>query len=201
MNPHPPSSRLPGAALAEFVNFVESDWDAGIPLTELLNRVNLVVAGFIPKNQPQGSPVGRVKQIFTERGFRHYQTCRCIDPPGRHGRFAAYGYRHFVQALLVRRLLWERVPSEQIVVMMAGRTTEEIQHMFIEGVEIVAKPWTKALRTDLQVPASADREETWKRIRISPGIELHVRSDLPRPRPELLGLWLEQIEGVLVRLL
>ena len=51
----------------------------------------------------------RVKRTFTDRSFRHYTTLGCIDPPEKDGRRSVYGFRHLVQALVVRRLLWDRV--------------------------------------------------------------------------------------------
>jgi hypothetical protein len=50
-----------------------------------------------------------------------------------------YGYRHFVQALLVRKLLWEHLPAERIAGLMAGRSTEEAKRMLFGGVEMVAR--------------------------------------------------------------
>ena len=78
--------------------------------------------------QPE-SPDWRVSRVFTPRSFRHYQTLGCIDPPERAGKQAVYGFRHFAQALLVRRLLAERVPAKRMAGLMAGWSTEEKEGM------------------------------------------------------------------------
>jgi hypothetical protein len=50
-----------------------------------------------------------------------------------------YDYRHFVQALLLRRLLWEHLSAERIAALMAGCSTEEVKRMLFEGIEMVAR--------------------------------------------------------------
>ena len=115
----------------------KSGWgETGVPLPELLKRINRVAEHLAPEEAERNS---RVKRVFTERSFRHYQTLGCIDPPEKEGRRSVYGFRHFVQALLVRKLLWERVPSDQIAVVMSGRGTEETERMFLGGIEMVAR--------------------------------------------------------------
>ena len=101
--PHP-STSLPAKALREYRKIANADWGTGVPLTELLERINRVAEHLAPEEDEDGRD-SRVKRMFTERSFRHYQTLGCIDPPEKEGRRTAYGFRHFVQALLVRRLL------------------------------------------------------------------------------------------------
>jgi DNA-binding transcriptional MerR regulator len=155
-----------------------------VPLTELLDLVNEVSAQLLPVENDRDS---RVSRVFTPRSFRHYQTLGCIDAPMRDGKRAVYGLRHFLQALLVRKLLWERVPSERIVALMECRSTTEIRQMLIEKIEMVT-------RVAVGEGVSGDAPcvaETWKRVVVVPGVELHLRGDLPKPRPremeELLG--------------
>jgi DNA-binding transcriptional MerR regulator len=131
----------------------------------------------------------RVKRLYTDRSFRHYTTHGCIDPPEKEGRRSVYRFRHFVQALLVRKLLWERVPSEQIAVLMAGRGTEETERMFLDGTEMVA-------RADGRESGSAvapGTVETWRRVQVVPGVELHLRNDL-----KMLGV--AELKELLARL-
>jgi hypothetical protein len=191
-DPHP-STRLPAKALREFEKIAKSDWQGGIPLIELLRRVNRVAVRFLPEEDGQHS---RVKRQFTERSFRHYQTLGCVDPPEKDGHRASYGFRHLVQALLVRKLLWERVPSEQIAVLMAGRGTDETERMFLGGVEMVAR--AEGGRGGAG-SAAAGPAETWRRVGVSPGVELHIRSDLPKPRPAELKKLVGRLETALRR--
>ena len=172
---------MPAKALRAFEKTAKSDWGEGIPLAELLARVNKVAATFLPSEAGADS---RVKHRFTERSFRHYQTLGCIDPPERDGKQVVYDFRHFVQALLVRRLLWERMPSEQITSLLAGRSTEETRRMLLSGIAMVARGG------DVEKSETVS-DEAWRRVQVAPGIELHVRADLLKPRPkewkELLG--------------
>ena len=126
--------------------------------------------------------------MFTPRSFRHYQTLGCIDAPERSGKQVLYRLRHFLQALLVRKLLWERVSSERIVALIAGRSTEEIRQMLVDNREAVGA---------VDSVATSGVAETWKRIVVAPGVELHLRGDLPKPRPGEVEELLAKVESVL----
>ena len=172
-----PSTSLPARALREYQKIAKSGWaGTGVPLPELLGRINRVAEHLAPEETERNS---RVKRVFTERSFRHYQTLGCIDPPEKGGRRSVYGFRHFVQALLVRKLLWERAPSDQIAVVMSGRGTEETERMFLGGIEMVAKEEGRgsALAAGSLPPAAT---ETWKRVWVAPGVELHLRDGLKK---------------------
>ncbi len=190
------SNPLPETAIREFEKARGSDWTGGVSLPLLLDLVNRVAESFLPEHGGLGVGAGRVKRVFTERSFRHYQTLGCIDDPEKAQRRAYYGPRHFVQALLIRRLLWERVSADRIVGLVARRSTEEIQGMFLYGVEFVARTGDSAPAA-AQAPAflSAIRPaEKWNRVQISPGVELHLSSELPRFQPTELQRLLELVE-------
>ena len=171
-----PPSKLQPEAIREFTRASQSDWDGIVPLAELLDRINRVAVAMASGDDT--STAGRVKATFTERSFRHYQTLGCIDAPDKDGRLANYGYRHFVQALLVRRLLSERVPSEQIATLLAGRDTKELERMLRGGVEITARP-SGGGGAEPSFSAT-DLMEAWNRARLAPGLELHFISKLPQ---------------------
>jgi hypothetical protein len=97
---------------------------------------------------------------------------------------------------LVRKLLWERVPSEQIAVVMAGRGTEETERMFLGGIEMVAKDEGSggAYASGSLAPGAT---ETWKRVWVASGVEPHLRDDLPRLRQAELRQLLERVQIVL----
>ena len=173
----------------------KADGAGGIPLTEVLGRANRAAAQFLPEEEGRDS---RVSRMFTPRSFRHYQTLGCIDPPERFGKRVVYGARHFVQALLVRRLLWERVPSERITVLMAGRSTEETKRMLFEGVEMVARAGGSGGGRALGSLAP-EQAEMWKRIPVTPGAEIHLRDDLTMLRGAKLEELLLLVETVLRR--
>ncbi len=127
------------------------------------------------------------------RTFRHYQTLGCIDSPERAGKQVVYRFRHYVQALLLRKLLWERMPSEKIAALMAGRGTEELKRLLFDGIEVVAR------QSDGTTGAATDPEhaEPWKRIVIAPGLELQLRADLPKPKPTEVTRLLALLETAL----
>lgn len=180
--------RIPESAIREFDEVERMDWAEGVTLPELLDWINGVTARFRPDDVGADSRVG---EAFTPRTFRHYQTLGCIDAPDRVGKRAVYRFRQYVQALLLRKLTWERLPSEQIATIMSGRSTAELKRLLFEGIEVVARH-SEATRQS----RSAD-VDTWKRISVVPGIELHVRADLAKPRPSEMNKWLARLEAAL----
>ncbi len=188
---HPPI-RIPAAAIRELEQVEQMDWSDGVSLTDLLEWINSVVARFRPDEIGADS---RASQEFSPRTFRHYQTLGCIDAPERVGKQVVYRFRHYLQGLLIRKLLWERVPSEKIATLMAGRTTADYKSLLFEGIQIVARPSD----SPNALAAAPQAAEAWKRIVVVPGVELHLRSDLPKPRPAELKQWLALLETALRR--
>lgn len=181
--------RIPESALHELDAVERMDWSSGLSLEELLSWVNEVASRFRPDEIGDDS---RSSGEFTARTFRHYQTLGCIDAPERTGRRVVYRFRQYVQALLLRKLLWERLPSDKIAALMKGRSTAETKNLLLQGIEVVAA----------NAPPSADTpprcaEETWRRMAIAPGIELHLRGDLPKPKTSELSEILARIETTL----
>ena len=171
-------TQLAQEALREFRKTSDRNRAGIVRLRELLDRVNQAALAMNGGEGADASPSGRVKLSFTERSFRHYQTLGCIDVPEKFGRMASYGYRHFVQALLIRRLLVERVPSEQILT-LAGRDTPELERMLADGVEVTARSGGGSASGE-SVDSDTDLMETWNRVRLLPGLELHISSKVPR---------------------
>lgn len=173
-----------------------ADWEGGVPLVELLARINLVAVLLVGGSDDEQATTGRVKRIFTERSFRHYQTLGCIETPDKTGRLAHYGFPHFLQALLVRKLLWERVSAEQISRMLIGRDTEELERMLLGGVELVARAGGGG---DEVVPPGPDTSlvELWNRVRVAPGLELHMSTERPYYKPEEFRRLIEKLKKLL----
>ena len=176
--PDPANPAFP-KVLREFEKLERMDWEGGVTLTELLNRTNQLAVQFLPDEDGRDS---RVSRAFAPRSFRRYQTLGCIDVPERVGKRAMYGYRHFVQALLLRKLLWEHLPAERIAALMVGRSTEETKRMLFEGVEMVARDGAGEGNQE----CGPDAVGLWKCVRVSPGIELHMSCDLPKPKPAVM---------------
>jgi hypothetical protein len=92
--------------------------------------------------------------------------------------------------MVIRKLLWERVSSGDIALLMANRTTEQLKHLLLEGIEIIPKsPYG-----DNPQPS---KPQSWKRTEVFPGLEIHLRNDIPKPRRAELDQWLEQIRSAI----
>ena len=181
--------RLPESALAELETVESWDWEEGISLENLIDWINQVVARFRPDEVGEST---RSSQEFTPRSFRHYQTLGCIDPPTRVGRQARYGFRHYLQGLVVRKLLWERVPSEQITRLMADRTEQDYKRLLFEGVELVPAG------SKVQGPVNDPKDGgTWQRFTLAEGVELHVRNNKRKMSDEEKEKIIDLVKSVL----
>jgi hypothetical protein len=139
---------------------------------------------------------GRAKRIFTERSFRHYQTLGCIEATDKLGRLANHGLSHFLQALLVRKLLWERVSPDQIFRMLIGRDTDELERMLPGGVELVAR--ARGGVNEVEPPGSeTSLAELWNRVRVAPGLELHMSTERPTYKPKEYRRVIEKLKKLL----
>jgi len=175
--------RISESALEELAEVESWDWSDGIGLEELIQWINGVAARFRPDEIDESA---RASRELTARTFRHYQTLGCIDPPRRAGKQVVYGFRHYLQALLLRKLIWERVPSDRIAGLLAGRTVAEYKELLLEGIEIVAGQGT-AERVPTHAPV------LWSRQPLAEGVELHLAKDRP-PLSE------KQVDGILAAL-
>jgi hypothetical protein len=180
--------RIPPTAIKELQQLEDEDWS--VSAQDLVDWVNHTAERFLPQNAEDKSQ--RVSDSLSLRSMRHYQTLGCIDSPVREGREARYGFRHYLQTLLVRKMLWQRVPSEKMAQMLPSRTISEYKNLLLQGIELVVKPSTSE-----SSPALVGGSETWKRLRVSEGVELHLLEEAgclgPKSIPELL----EKIEAAL----
>lgn len=157
----------------------QSDWTEGIGLEDLITWLNQVAARFRPDSVDEKA---RASREFSPRTFRHYQTLGCVDAPLRAGKSVRYGFRHYLQGLLLRKLLWERVPSEQIVDLMAGRTEEEYKRLLFEGIEVIPKRRGRKTGGGKGKRKAPMKEVSWwSRHHLADGVELELREG----RPEL----------------
>ena len=159
--------RIPESAIAELEAVEETDWDEGIGLQELIDWINQVVERFRPDFINDNA---RSSAAFSSRSFRHYQTLGCVDAPKRAGKTVTYGFKHYLQGLVIRKLLWERVPSEQIATLMAGKDMGQLKKLLLDGIEVVAAG------TDNAVAKFPSERGTWNRVLLAPGIELHLEA-------------------------
>ena len=158
------------ADITEFQMVENMNWETGVSLRELVEWINEVAERFQPGSTDRDA---RSSQNFTERSFRHYQTLGCIDAPRRVGRSAVYGFRQYLQALLIRKLLWERMSAEQISKSMVDKSNQEYKQMLFADIEVLPVPATKAQ----QSPAKNTTPSQWTRHIVSKGIELHIEGN------------------------
>jgi DNA-binding transcriptional MerR regulator len=179
------------------------EWDAGVPLDELLARVNRVAAKLLPAGDAVDS---RISQTLEPRTFRHYQTLGCIDVPEKHGRNASYGYRHFLQALLIRRLLAHGVPVRRMPELVSG-SGDGLKRMILGGVEMVLRPEgggeaeAQPNRYQQALLACAENSvSAWTRVALGEGIEIHLSDKQPKMTPEQRHQMLKRIEELVKEL-
>jgi hypothetical protein len=188
------------AGLREFEKVSSKGWDAGVPLDELLSRVNQVAGKLLPIGDTSDS---RVSQTLVPRTFRHYQTLGCIDAPEKHGRNASYGHRHFLQALLVRRLLADRVPARKMPELVSG-SSDELKRMILGGVEMVMRTGgggeaeARPNRYQETLRACAENSVSgWLRVALGDGIEVHLSDKRPKLTAAQRRQMLKRIEELL----
>lgn len=180
--------RIPECAVRELDDVESMDWNGGLGLTDLIAWINQVAERFRPDSVNAHARSGTA---FSPRSFRHYQTMGCVDAPRRAGKSVVYGFKHFVQGLVIRKLLWERMSSEQIAALMEGKEVPELKRLLLDGIEIVA-----AGRGGKADPPSTEGG-TWKRIALAPGVELHLESSRPALNVEELETILQRARQVL----
>ena len=181
---------IPASALLE-LDQVEAS-DCSVSAQELVDWVNHIVERFLPDDGEATS--GRVSQELGLRSMRNYQTMGCIDAPFKKGREARYGFRHYLQALLVRKLIWERVPSEQIVTMLQGRSTAEYKELLLNGIEIVAQPGKFISNPNTVFIKSP---QAWLRIPLASGIEVHLNMEISSLKNSDLPALERAFEGII----
>ncbi len=188
--PDPNRITIPETAILELEAVEEMDWEDGVSLEELINWINQVVARFRPDTVSDGA---RSSDSFSTRSFRHYQTLGCIDPPVRKGQRVFYHFRHYLQGLLVRKLLWERVPSSQIATAMKGRSLAEYKMLLLDGINIV--PVTPPERDFIE--NGRPSRELRERFNFRFGIEISLPSDRARLENRQIDELLNEFRDIL----
>lgn len=115
-----------------------------LKLGELLAIANHLIQLVVPSQ-----PSSRVGETIQERSLRYYVAEGVIDPPlGKEGTAALYGYRHLLQALIVKALQGAYLPMKRIREVLAGKTEAELEAILACEMEIlpsqdVMAPWSK----------------------------------------------------------
>ena len=139
--------------------------DVQFTMAELVDWVNDAIDRFYPEANEERDK--RVGSSFTVRTLRHYQTLECLDKPEKNGRLAIYGFRHYLQALLIRKLLYLRYSPDQIRETLNVKTNKRYKEMLFADINIAPSGRVMPSSTP-----TYPRIQTLTRITLSPDAEL-----------------------------
>lgn len=167
-----------------------------------MNRIIEILREQIPQIVPAQTKY-RVTEIPTERTIRFYTANGIVDKPlERDGAKNLYGYRHLLQIIAIKYLQSQYIPLVKIRSLLENADNRQIE-LLIPAIAPVTAAHRGLARDDLKIadrafrslPAGADedlspqdradavpaetdapRDDTWHRVEVSPGIELHVHA-------------------------
>ena len=128
------------------------------------------------------------------RSIRFYVANGLLDRPEGTGTSATYNYRHFLQLLAIKIRQREGATLEAIKSEMRGVTGDALERR-------VATSLAPALgvRADAVAKTDDDALQSWRRVPVAEGIELHVRDDSPAARDEAIVAMREAVRAALGR--
>lgn len=167
-------------------------------------RVGARVLGEMNLEQHRGT----VTTVPDERTIRFYLAESLITvPQEKQGTASVFGYLNLLQLLTVKKLQAEHLPIRKIRELVGGKSEEELETLL--GVSSTTRKKTResgaseylnsllATSVHPQQPAAAspmqmaesrqmiefagEGEQSWQRVEIEPGLELHIRSDYTPP--------------------
>ena len=146
---------------------------------------------------------GTVTSVPDERTIRYYMAEGLVQTPEeRQGTASVFGYINLLQLLTVKKLQAEHLPIRKIRELVAGKSEQELETLLGIGStaakksrETEAKRYLESLLAPTSAPAAltlkeaaappppqqTDQSQSWQRVEIEPGLELHVRSDYAPP--------------------
>ena len=145
---------------------------------------------------------GTVTSVPDERTIRYYMAEGLVQTPEeRQGTASVFGYINLLQLLTVKKLQAEHLPIRKIRELVAGKSEQELETLLGIGNtaakrsrETEAKRYLESLLTPTPAaaapslkeataapPQQTDQSQSWQRVEIEPGLELHIRSDYAPP--------------------
>jgi DNA-binding transcriptional MerR regulator len=141
---------------------------------------------------------GTVTSVPDERTIRYYMAEGLVQTPEeKQGTASVFGYLNLLQLLTVKKLQAEHLPIRKIRELVAGKSEQELETLLGIGStkksrETDAKRYLESLLAPSSAPAAAplkqaapspptDQSQSWQRVEIEPGLELHIRSDYAPP--------------------
>ena len=161
--------QIPAEALDELRMLERADYS--YRMEDLVALVNAAALRFLPLSVESD---GRIKGEFTIRTLRHYQTLGCLDTPELVGRVAIYRYRHYMQALLIRKLLFEGFSSKQIKDFTTNRTNGSLLDLLMRDVE-VAESSARRPQASRAHREYAPNAEQWTELKLDSEIAIKIR--------------------------
>ena len=104
-------------------------------LDDFVEVVNSLVERYLPASRSFNV---KLRDAFNPRLVRYYATFGLISPPEREGKEARYTYGHLLQALVIRRLLFEGFTAPALLKMLAGKREADYEAMLAGGVSVAA---------------------------------------------------------------
>lgn len=157
---------------------------------------------------------GTVTELPDERTVRYYLTEGLIPPAEeKQGTASVFGFRHLLQLLVVKKLQAEGLPIRAIRELVTGKTERQLERLFgVEGgaasgsgsaargealsylesllrkgpsvPPLSSSPPPQAPAAALPATPFAAPRETWARVELEPGLELHVSDGYRAPQGE-----------------
>jgi len=151
---------------------------------------------------------GTVTSVPDERTIRYYMAEGLIQTPEeKQGTASVFGYLNLLQLVTVKKLQAEHLPIRKIRELVAGRSEQELETLLgIGGAsskknrDSEAKRYLESLLAPAHIdaapageppaafslrqsaaPSSQELDQSWQRVEIEPGLELHIRSDYSPP--------------------
>lgn len=129
----------------------------------------------------------------TERTIRYYVTRQLVTAPEGRGTAATYGYRHLLQVLAIKLHQMKGDTLESIAREMAAVQGDQLERRTAMALGPALPPPEEVVPVDgerapRREPATGVPESSlalasaWRRIVISPGLELHVAAEHPLSR-------------------
>lgn len=154
------------------------------------------------------------------RTIRFYVSEGLLPGPGSRGRGALYREEHLLRLQLIKYLVAERIPLAEIARRLSDLSVDELRALLREqsersvareraALEASPRAYLAALleqaREHSRLPErwpphdeargpTRTQEETWRRIPVAPGLEIHVRSDVEREYRALIRRLLNAFE-------
>ena len=118
------------------------------------------------------------------RTIRYYVQRGLLPPPDFKGSQTTYGAIHRALLGAIKTLQARHWPLEQIAVEVQGKSVDALDHLAkggnsTQGVskKIGGSPYRHAPIETVPFVEAPARGDTWQRIELVPGVELHVKTD------------------------